>query len=134
VPLTPDQAAYLAGRQLCVLGTGRRDGSPQLSMVTYLYDGSHILISVTKDRAKYWNARRNPRVAVLVPDGRRQVVVYGAAELLEGKPRDEAIMAIRAHQNDPLPADYDLDRFSRRLDELGRVVIRVTPERAFSNE
>lgn len=131
---TPEQEAYLRERQLCVLGTGKRDGSPQLSMVTYLYDGTHLLSSITKDRAKYANIRRQPRVAVLVPDGRRQLVVYGTAELLEGRERDAAIIAIRAHQGDPLPADYDLDRFSRRLDELKRVVVRVTPERAFSND
>ncbi len=123
------QRTYLAERQLCVLGTGRRDGSPQLSMVTYLFDGARFLISVTTDRAKYWNAQRQPRVSILVPDGRRQVIAYGTAEILEGRDRDDAIIAIRAHQGDPLPADYDLDRFSRRLDELRRRVLRITPER-----
>jgi PPOX class probable F420-dependent enzyme len=132
--LSEAQAAFLAARQLAVLGTGRRDGSPQLSTVTYRYDGTHLLVSVTKDRAKYWNVRRQPRVCALVLDGRAQVVVYGTAELVEGRERDRAIIAIRAHQGDPLPADYDLDRFSRRLDELGRVILRITPERAFGLE
>lgn len=127
--ISESQRKYLAERQLGVLGTGRRDGSPQLSLVTYRFDGAHILISVTTDRAKYWNARRQPRVSLLVPNGRRQLIVYGTAEILEGKPRDEAIIAIREHQGDPLPADYDLDRFSSRLDELGRRVLRITPER-----
>lgn len=131
--LTPTQHSYLAERQLCILGTGRRDGSPQLSMVTYLFDGERFLTSVTTDRAKYWNARRQPRVSLLVPDGRRQIVVYGRAEILEGQPRDEAIIAIRAHQGDPLPDDYDLDRFSRRLDELGRRVLSITPERVIGD-
>jgi PPOX class probable F420-dependent enzyme len=129
VEISETQRGYLTERQLCVLGTGRRDGSPQLSLVTYLFDGERLLISVTTDRAKYWNAKRQPRVAVLVPDGRQQVIVYGSAAVLEGRERDEAIIAIRAHQGDPLPEDYDLDRFSRRLDELGRRVLAVTPER-----
>ena len=43
------------------------------------------MTSVTTDRAKYWNARRQPHVSLLVPDGRRQIVVYGQAEILEGK-------------------------------------------------
>lgn len=132
--MTEAQATYLRERQLGILGTGRKDGSPQLSMVTYLYDGEHLLVSITKDRAKYANARRNPRVAMLVPDGRRQVVVYGNAEVLEGRERDRAIMAIRAHQGDPLPENYDLDRFSARLDELQRVVLRITPERVLGEE
>jgi len=126
--ISAPQRQYLAERQLAVLGTGRRGGSPQLSMVTYLFDGEQFFISVTTDRAKYWNVLRQPRISILVPDGRRQVIVYGTAEVLEGAQRDEAIIAIRAHQGDPLPADYDLSRFSQRLDELGRRVLRVTPE------
>ena len=132
--MTEAQAEYLRTHRIGVLGTGRRDGSPQLSMVTYLYDGEHLLVSVTKDRAKYANVLRQPRVALLVPDGRRQVIVYGAAEVVEGRERDRAIMAIRAHQGDPLPEDYDLDRFSARLDELQRVVLRITPERVLGEE
>ena len=128
--LTDGQREYLAAHQLCVLGTGRLDGSPQLSMVTYLFDGEYLLSSITKDRAKYFNVLRQPRVSVLVADGRQQVIVYGSAEILEGQPRDQAILAIRVHQGDPLPDDYDLDRFSQRLDELKRVVLRITPEMA----
>lgn len=128
--LTDAQETFLSERQLAVLGTGRRDGSPQLSTVTYLYDGTHLLVSVTRDRAKYWNVKRQPRVAMAVLDGRTQLIVYGTAEIIEGRERDRAIMAIRAHQGDPLPDDYDLDRFSQRLDELKRVVLRITPERA----
>ncbi len=132
--LTSKQREYLKTHQLAVLGTGRRDGSPQLSTVTYLFDGEHILISTTKDLAKYFNVRRQPRVSLLVAEGRQQVVVYGTAETVEGKVRDAAIIAIRAHQGDPLPDDYDLERFSRRLDELKRVVIRITPERMLGLE
>ncbi len=132
--MTGAQAEYLRERQLGILGTGRRDGSPQLSMVTYFFDGDHILVSITKDRAKYPNIRRNPRVSLLVPEGRRQVIVYGAAEILDGRERDRAIMAIRAHQGDPLPEDYDLDRFGQRLDELKRVALRITPERVLGEE
>ena len=127
--LSESQRTYLAERKLCVLGTGRTDGSPQLSMVTYMFDGEYLLSSITKDRAKYFNVLRQQRVAVLVPDGRQQVIVYGTGEILEGKARDEGILALRVHQGDPLPDDYDLDRFSRRLDELKRVVLRITPER-----
>lgn len=127
--VTETQASFLHERQLGILGTGRRDGSPQLSMITYLFDGEHVLISITKDRAKYPNVRRNPRVSMLVPEGRQQVIVYGTAEILEGRERDRAIIAIRAHQGDPLPEDYDLDQFSARLDELKRIVLRITPER-----
>lgn len=127
--MTPEQAAYLRERQLGILATSRRDSSPQQSMITYLFDGEHLLVSVTKDRAKYHNVLRQPRVSLLVPDGRQQVIVSGTAEVIEGAERDRYIIAIREHQGDPLPPDYDLERFSARLDELGRVILRITPER-----
>lgn len=130
--ITPEQAAYLRERQVGVLATSRKDGSPQQSMITYLFDGEHIVISTVKTSAKRHNVRRQPRVSLLVPDGKQQVIVYGAAEVLEGRERDRYIIAIREHQGDPLPADYDLDRFSARLDELGRVIIRITLQRVLN--
>ena len=132
VEITPEQSAYLRERQVAVLATSRKDGTPQQSMITYLFDGEHIVISTVKTSAKHHNIRRQPQVSLLVPDGKQQVIVYGAAEVLEGRERDRYIMAIREHQGDPLPADYDLDRFSARLDELGRVIIRITPERVLN--
>jgi PPOX class probable F420-dependent enzyme len=132
--MTDEQRAYLEARSLAVLATGRRDGSPQQSLVSYFFDGEALLMSVTRDRAKYQNAVRQPRVSVLVADGRRQVVVYGVASVVEGRPRDEAIQAIRVHQGNPLPDGTDLDAFSKRLDELGRVVLRVVPERVLGLE
>jgi PPOX class probable F420-dependent enzyme len=133
-PMTEEQRAYLEARSLAVLATGRRDGSPQQSLVSYFFDGEALLMSVTTDRAKYRNAVRQPRVSVLVADGRQQVVVYGVANVLEGRERDDAIRALRVHQGNPLPDDYDLDAFSKRLDELGRVVLRVVPEHVLGLE
>jgi PPOX class probable F420-dependent enzyme len=127
--MTSGQADYLRERQVGILATARKDGSPQQAMITYLFDGAHAVISTVKSSAKIYNIRRQPRVSLLVPDGRRQVIVYGTAEVIAGRERDRYIIAIREHQGDPLPADYDLDRFNARLDELGRVIIRVTPER-----
>ena len=132
VEITPEQSAYLRERQVAVLATSRKDGTPQQSMITYLFDGEHIVISTVKTSAKHHNIRRQPQVSLLVPDGKQQVIVYGAAEVLEGRERDRYIMAIREHQGDPLPADYDLDRFSARLDELGRVILRIAPERVLA--
>lgn len=129
VEITPEQAAYLRERQVGVLATSRKDGSPQQSMVTYLFDGEHIVISTVKTSAKHHNVRRQPQVSLLVPDGKQQVIVYGAVEVLGGRDRDRYVIAIREHQGDPLPADYDLDRFNARLDELGRVILRLTLQR-----
>jgi len=132
--LTDEQRQYLDEHQLAVLGTGKRDGSPQLSTVNYRFDGSHIFVSVTSDRAKWKNTRRQPKVALLIPDGRRQLVIYGTVEGIPGGPeRDAAIAAIRAKMGNPLPPDADRAAFSKQLDEAHRVVLKITPEQAFGN-
>src|SRR5438093_2905981 len=84
--LTPEQDAFLREHKLAVFGTGRKDGSPQLSLVNYHFDGADIMISVTTDRAKWKNAVRRPRVAMLIPDGRRQLTIYGLAEAIREEP------------------------------------------------
>lgn len=132
--LTDEQRQYLESHQLAVLGTGKRDGSPQLSMINYRFDGAHIFISVTSDRAKWTNTRRQPKVALLVPDGRRQLVIYGAVEGITGGPaRDAAIAAIRANMGNPLPPDADMAAFSKQLDDAKRVVLKITPEQVLGN-
>lgn len=132
--LTDEQRQYLESHRMAVLGTGKRDGSPQLSMVNYRFDGAHIFISVTSDRAKWTNTRRQPKVAMVVSDGHRQLVVYGTVEGIPGGPaRDAAIAALRANMGNPLPPDADMAAFSKQLDEAKRVVLKITPEQVFAN-
>ncbi len=131
--LTPEQDTYLREHRQAVLGTGRRDGSPQLSTIMYDYDGDDVAISVTSDRAKWKNAVRQPKVALLVPDGRRQLIVYGTARAVDDLP---GIVAghrrIRAAMGRPSDAsDEDL---GRELAEQQRVILAITPERAFMND
>jgi len=68
-----------------VLATLKRDGRPQLSNVGYLYDTASrvVLISVTDDRAKTRNLRRDPRASfhVTTPDLGAYVVGEGLVEL-----------------------------------------------------
>ncbi len=133
--LTDAQQAYIQEHVLCVLATGRQDGSPQLSTVYYNWDGEHMYMSVTSDRAKWKNAMRNPNIAVLIPDGRRQLVLYGTASGITGAPeRDEQIRRIRDRWNPPMPDDYDRAAFTAELDAAKRVVLRFTPDRAYSND
>lgn len=66
---------------LATLATIRRDGRPQLSEVGYTYDpGTDVLrVSVTADRAKTANLRRDARATVLVHGSNRWV--YAVAEV-----------------------------------------------------
>ncbi|PRX47507.1 PPOX class probable F420-dependent enzyme [Prauserella shujinwangii] len=85
--MADDQALrkLLGSRHLGVLATIKRDGRPQLSNVTHLYDpaADTILVSVTDDRAKTRNLRRDPRASYHVSseDGWSYAVAEGTAEL-----------------------------------------------------
>jgi PPOX class probable F420-dependent enzyme len=51
-----------------VLITIRADGRPQSSDIVYAYDDGAFLVSVTEDRAKTKNIRRDPRVVLHITD------------------------------------------------------------------
>ena len=131
--LSADQDQYLRDHSLGVLGTGRRDGSPQLSMIIYDYDGDDLVISVTTDRAKWQNAMRQPNVALLVPDGRKQLIVYGAVEgVTETEARNAGNKRIRARTGRPV--EVSDEELTSELDAANRVILKLTPDRGFMND
>lgn len=75
---------FLGERRLGIFATGRRDGTPQQSIVGYRFHGEEIVINTGSETAKVKNIRRRPRVSLAVTDGPRCVVVYGEARLLAG--------------------------------------------------
>ena len=75
---------FLKSHRLGIFATGRRDGSPQQSILAYRFDGTDVVISTGSEAAKVKNARKQPRVSLAVSDGPTCVVVYGAARLLQG--------------------------------------------------
>lgn len=80
---------YLRQNHYGVLATIKRGGRPQLSNVLYLLDDDgEIKISVTQDRAKTHNARRDPRVSLAVVGDNffQYVVAEGTARLIEDDP------------------------------------------------
>lgn len=78
-------AELLATHHQGVLATIRRNGRPQLSVVTYAFDPatSVIRVSITDGRAKTANLRRDPRASLQVTNTRAfgYVVAEGDAEL-----------------------------------------------------
>jgi len=131
--LTADQEQYLREHTLAVLGTGRSDGSPQLSMIIYDYDGNDAVISVTSDRAKWKNAMRQPNVALLVLDGRKQLIVYGTVEgITETEARNAGTKRIRARMGRPV--EVSDEELTAELDGNKRVILKLTPDRAFMND
>ena len=78
---------FMASNHRGVLASIRRDGRPQLSNVAYALDNDgRIKISVTRDRAKTRNLRRDPRATleVLGDNWYQYLVVEASAEIEEG--------------------------------------------------
>ena len=88
--IDPQLSDFVAQRHVGTLATIKRDGRPQLSNVSYTYaaapDGTGLVrVSLTDDRAKVKNLRRDKRASMLVQssDGWTYAVVEGDMELTD---------------------------------------------------
>ncbi len=67
-----------------ILATLRKDGSPHLTAVWYLYEKDEVWISITDGRMKYKHFSRDPRVSLAVAGVAlpyKEVVFEGTAEI-----------------------------------------------------
>jgi PPOX class probable F420-dependent enzyme len=127
----------LSSRKGGVLATLKRDGRPQLSNVGYAYDDATRLlrVSITDDRAKTRNLRRDPRASfhVTTDDFWAWAVAEGTAELtpVAVDPHDatveELIDLYRTIQGEH--PDWDDYRAAMVRDQ--RLVLRLHVERVY---
>ncbi|MEU7084970.1 PPOX class F420-dependent oxidoreductase [Streptomyces achromogenes] len=120
-----------------VLVTLRRDGRPQLSNVSHAYypDERIIRISVTDDRAKTRNLRRDPRASYHVTSADRwaYTVAEGTAELtpVAADPGDDTVAELERLYRDVLGEHPDWDDFRAAMVRDRRLVLRLHVERAY---
>ena len=81
--ISPEAEKYLKEHTLCVFATGRKDGSPQQSLIGYQFDGKQFLLGGQATSFKMKNLARNPGASMAIIDGRGEVLVYGKCELIE---------------------------------------------------
>jgi PPOX class probable F420-dependent enzyme len=119
-----------------ILMTLRSDGRPQSSNIAFgVGDDGIVRISVTDDRAKTRNLRRDPRASLHVnrADFYAYVVLEGDAELsaVAARPDDatveELIEMYRALQGD----HPDWNEFREAMVADRRLVVRLRPSRAY---
>lgn len=123
-------AEFLSSHRWGVLITVRRNGRPQLSNIGYTYADGVARVSVTEDRAKTRNARRDSRVSLHVTsdDFWKFVVADGTAEL----------SAVTAEPGDPVGCELaemyeliggaphpDWDEFNRAMVDERRLVLSL---------
>lgn len=115
--MTPEEAdRFVAERHKGVLVTLKADGRPQLSNIVYAVLDGRVRVSVTADRAKTRNLRRDPRVSLHVTsdDFWRYLVVEGEAELspVASEPGDDVCRRLLALHDAVAPQPHpDPDEF-----------------------
>lgn len=120
-----------------VLVTLKRDGRPQLSNVNHAYypDERLIRVSLTDDRAKTRNLRRDPRASyhVTTPDRWAYTVAEGTAELspVAADPHDETVQELIRLYRDVNGEHPDWDDYRAAMVRDHRLVLRLRVERAY---
>jgi PPOX class probable F420-dependent enzyme len=122
---------FVAGNHRGVLVTHRRDGNVQSSPVSAGIDAQgRVMISVTEDRAKTRNARRDPRVTLCVFNDKFYgpwVQVEGTAQFADGPDRVDALVEYYRALSGEHP---DWDEYRAAMVRDRRVLLRFEIERA----
>jgi PPOX class probable F420-dependent enzyme len=119
-----------------VLATLRGNGRPQLSNVMHhVFDDGIIRISITADRAKYANLRRQPWAALHVTrdDFMAYVVLEGDVELtpVAAQPDDPTADELVRHYRALMGEHEDWDAYRKGVVAERRSIVRFTPNRAY---
>jgi uncharacterized protein len=128
--------AVISDNSLGVLATVKRDGRPQLSNVSYHFDGRALTlqVSVTEPRAKTRNLRRDPRASILVSsdDGWSYAVAEGDAVLTPpaAAPNDDTVEALVALYRNIAGEHPDWDEYREAMRRDRRVIVAITLTRA----
>lgn len=129
---------FARGYKQGVLATIRRNDRPQLSNILYAFDDKGVArVSVTDDRAKTRNLRRDPRASLYVPGDtfRKWIVLDGTAELspVAQAPEDATVEALVDFYRVFSGEHPDWDDYRRAMVADKRLVIHFTPERAYGH-
>ncbi|WP_406457382.1 PPOX class F420-dependent oxidoreductase [Streptomyces sp. NBC_01622] len=121
---------FVRPRHRALLLTRRADGSPQASPLTCGVDDSgRIVVSTYPERAKTRNAKRDPRVSLVVLSDEWNdpwVQIDGTAEVID--PPDSVEPLVEYYRN--IAGEHpDWDEYRAAMLKQGKSIIRVTPER-----
>ncbi|MFE2352984.1 PPOX class F420-dependent oxidoreductase [Streptomyces parvulus] len=121
---------FVRPRHRAILLTRRTDGSPQASPLTCGVDDSgRIVVSTYPERAKTRNARRDPRVGLVVLSDEWNgpwVQIDGPAEVIDSPDSVEPLVEYFRNISGEHP---DWDEYRQAMVRQGKSIIRITPER-----
>ena len=116
MPLDPETKALAQGKNFATLTTMLPSGYPMAHVMWVDADDEHLLINTEIHRAKYKNAKRDPRVSVCIID---KDDPYKYAEV-----RGDVVDEIRGQE-----ARDDIDRLSRKYNGKDYDPSMITSER-----
>ncbi|MFD8572435.1 PPOX class F420-dependent oxidoreductase [Streptomyces sp. NPDC057694] len=121
---------FVRPRHRALLITARADGTPQASPLTCgVDDAGRIVVSTYPERAKTRNAKRNPRVSVVVLSDEWNgpwVQIDGAAEVLDTPDSVEPLVEYFRNISGEHP---DWDEYREAMVKQGKSIIRITPDK-----
>jgi PPOX class probable F420-dependent enzyme len=121
---------FLRPRHRAIVVTRRKDGSPQMSPVTFGTDAQgRIVIATYPQRAKIRNARRDPKVSLCVISDEWNdpyVQVDGTAEVLD---LPEALEGLVDYFRVISGEHPNWDEYREAMRKQGKCLLRITPER-----
>jgi PPOX class probable F420-dependent enzyme len=128
--------AFVRDRRQGVLVTIRANGRPQISNIMFVPgEGDTLRISVTDDRAKTRNLRRDPRVSLYVLGDNfwQWTVIEGEAELsaVAADPHDATVDALVEYYKIGQGEHPDWEEYRAAMVSDRRLVITLRPERAY---
>jgi len=131
--MSPDELRAFLDREwptpLGVIGTIRRDGSPQVVPVWFRWDGEAVRIWSGEERVWVKNARRDPRIAFSVQEEKAPfaaVIMRGRAEVATGDDPEIAAEIRRITRRYIEPAE--VDAYVSSWAGL-QTIVRIRPEK-----
>ena len=130
--MTHDEALAFIGRNTkAVLATIKRDGRPQMSHISYTLDEDGVIkVSVTGDRAKTRNLKRDPRatLSIIAENWYEYLVVEGTCTVIEDDPVPLLRRVYERIRGAPHP---NWDEFDADMRSQKRVVLAITIDRIY---
>ena len=131
-----DALAFVRHERNGILSTVKRDGRAQLSTITYYVgDDDALRVSLTDDRPKTRNMRRDPRISLLVtaPDFYSYVVLEAEAELMPPttRPDDDTAEALVTYYRTLRGEHPDWEEYRAAMITDSRLILTIWPTYAY---
>ncbi|MBI3859055.1 MAG: PPOX class F420-dependent oxidoreductase [Thaumarchaeota archaeon] len=125
-PLDEKVQEFLKAPLFGKIATLKKDGSPHVTPIWYMYDDGKLVVNTTTDRVKFRNIKRDPRVSLLVDDGYSYVMILGKARVAtERDPKkDIESLAIRYRGE-----EQGRKSARERYWKMDRVTLEILPEK-----